>query len=131
MIKISSIGASRHEENIDSMIFYQFIVNFTYLSGFISILSIYHQYTAIFWVIKRWSMRQQTYAIKLLKMASNFCHGVVVSQPLEQVYLFIYNLHQIYINSNLSYKHNFFLKIYFKKQINYNYFIIKQKISSI
>ena len=48
-------GASQHDiwkRYIGSTIFYQFIVNFTYFSGFIGILSFYLQYITIIWGVK-------------------------------------------------------------------------------
>ena len=55
-------------------------------------------------------------AVKLLKMPQDFrCGGsnpsqkvwLAMNQPLGQLCSLIYNVHQIYIKSNSSYKHNF------------------------
>ena len=116
-IKISSIGASRHDiwkRNIGSTIFYQFIMNFHLFLGiyqhFIILSSIYRDNLG-------GQMRVNAVcAVKLLKMPQDFrCGGsnpsqkvwLAMNQPLGQLCSLIYNVHQIYIKSNSSYKHNF------------------------
>ena len=86
--EISSIGASGHDIwkiNIGSPTFYQFIVNFTDFSGFVSILSFYRQYIAIFWAVKWGSMRSTRLCDQTFKNALRL--------PLGQVRPLIYNLH--------------------------------------
>ena len=96
IIEISSIGGPRHniqEINIGTSSI------FRYLSAFYQFFADNLQYVGV------------VNAVYVVKLCWGLNHNetvyLVLSQPLGQVCPLLYKLHQIYINSNSSYKHNF------------------------
>ena len=91
----------------------RYFINLSWISPISrDLLAFYH---FIFNISHNLGDQMRINAIKLLKMPQDFRRGgsnpsqkvwLATSQPLRQVCPLVYNVHQIYIKSNSSYKHN-------------------------